>query len=92
MSYLALKPFIAAMVDLFNPPPLESLSFLQKCGQVLLLTGGIVVGCILFALVGTLILFALDAWPLMLCLLVNGLCAYVTFQVRKFELLLSPVA
>ncbi len=47
-------------MELFNPPPLKSMSLFQKAGRILLFTASLVVGSILFAMVGALGLYIME--------------------------------
>jgi uncharacterized membrane protein YidH (DUF202 family) len=54
---LAILPWV---INLFNPPPLNSMTFNQKVGRVLLFTTTLIVGSIVVAMVGALGVYIIE--------------------------------
>ena len=48
------------MLNLFNPPPLESMSLPQRTGRVLLFSGTLIIASIVFAMAGAVGLYILE--------------------------------
>jgi len=48
------------LINLFNPPPLEAMTFAQKAGRVILLSATLVVGSVLVAMLGALGLYLME--------------------------------
>ena len=91
-------------MHLFNPPPLASLSAMQKTGRVLILSGTLVVASILAAMLGALTLFLIERGRelgerpnfysglgiLLVGLAVNFGCVFVLLQIKKADNRLVP--
>jgi hypothetical protein len=88
------------LLDLFNAPPRESMTRRQKVGRMLLVSGTLVILCILGAMVGAVGIFVLqrlsralsqnsDLWNTAAVIIVgvgvNALCVFILFQVKKFD-------
>ncbi len=92
------------MLELFDPPPLESLTFAQKVGRVILLSSTLVVGSILAAMLGALGLFLLEKGRRLghtpeflqgMAIIaagigVNALCVIALFLIKKADTKLLP--
>lgn len=91
---------LAWLLDLFNAPSRASMSLRQKAGRILSITGTIVVLCILAAMAGEVGIYVVqrvnhafdnipDLWNtaaiLIGGLVVNALCVFILFQVKKFD-------
>ncbi len=87
-------------ISLFNPPPLVSLTPVQKAGRAFFVTLSLVVSCILLAMAAALMVFVVEKGRAMLISvpqLVNGLeiifvsvfvniiCIFVLLQIRKSD-------
>jgi uncharacterized membrane protein len=88
------------LLNLFNAPPREQMSNRQKIGRSLLVTGTIVVVCILSAMVAAVTVFIVegiartlnsipDFWTTFsiigVGLIVNILCVYFLLWVKNFD-------
>jgi ACR3 family arsenite efflux pump ArsB len=87
------------LINLFDPPPLESLNLTQKTGRVLLLTITLVVASILFAMLGALGLFIMERGRelgsapqfydgliiILVGIAVNIACVFVLMQIKKAD-------
>ncbi|MCE0497124.1 MAG: hypothetical protein LV481_04170 [Methylacidiphilales bacterium] len=98
-----LRPFfsiLAWLLELFNAPPRATMTHRQKLGRMLLVSGTLIVLCILVAMAGTVGLFvaekisrALDNIPdlwttlgiFFVGITVNAGCVYLLFQVKKLD-------
>jgi hypothetical protein len=92
------------LINLFNPPPLASMNLAQKAGRVLLLTASLVVGSILFAMIGAVGLFLMErgrelrdspqfyngAFIVLTGIAVNVSCVFVLLQIKKADTKLVP--
>jgi hypothetical protein len=92
------------IVNLFNPPPLDSIKLPQKAARVLLLTATLVVGSILVAMLGALGLYLMERGRelgsapefmngvviLLVGILVNGSCVVVLVQMKRIDNHLIP--
>jgi len=91
---------LAWLLDLFNAPPRSAMTCRQKIGRILLVTGTLVVLCILTAMAGAVGLFVVekishavnnipDLWTtatiLLVGIAVNALCVFLLFQVKKLD-------
>jgi formate hydrogenlyase subunit 3/multisubunit Na+/H+ antiporter MnhD subunit len=95
---------VAWVLELFNPPPLESMNLVQRTGRVVLLTMTLVVASILFAMVGALGLYLMERgrelrdspqfYHGLLILLVgtavNVGCVFALLQIKKADTKLVP--
>lgn len=96
------QPFsiLAWLVNLFDPPPLQSMSRNQKVGRVFLLTGTLVVVCILTAMLGAAGIFLMqrghdmisnvrdllrDVGIIFVSMIVNTICVIVLLEIRKAD-------
>jgi hypothetical protein len=92
--------------DLFDAPPLASLSFRQKAGRVFLITATLVIGSILVAMFGALGLFLMEKGREMgstpeflngVCIVlvgmsVNAACVFILLQLKRVDHKLVPPA
>ncbi len=111
LRYAAIKPFFAPLaslviwlMELFNPPPLRSMTLFQKTGRILLFTAALVIACILFAMAGALGLYLMERGRelrdtpqfyhgLLIVLVglgVNVGCVFVLMQIKKADTKLVP--
>ena len=91
-------------MQLFNPPPLDSMTAMQKTGRVVILSGTLVVASILAAMLGALTLFLVERGRelgerpnfysglgiLLIGLAVNLGCVFVLLQIKKADTRLVP--
>ncbi len=96
--------FLGWLINLFDPPPLASLTFAQKIGRVVMLSITLVIGSILVAMVGALGLYLMErgrelaSTPeffsglgvLLVGAGVNSICLAILFQVKKADHKLVP--
>jgi len=95
------------LLGLFNAPPREAMTRRQKVGRLLLVSGTLVVLCVLGAMIAAVGIFVLqrlgsaldknsDLWNtaavIIVGVVVNALCVFILFQVKKFDrrLMLGP--
>ncbi len=92
------------VVDMFNPPPLESMTLTQRAGRVFLLTLSMVTASIIFAMAGAVGLYIMERGRelrdtpqfyhglviVLVGIAVNVGCVFVLFQVKKFDTKLLP--
>ena len=92
------------LMNLFDPPPLVTMTFRQKVGRVVLLSTTLVIGSIVVAMLGAVGLYLiekaheLDSTPEFLQGLavivvgvgVNGLCLAILLQVKRADHKLLP--
>ncbi|HEX4139765.1 MAG TPA: hypothetical protein VHY09_05415 [Candidatus Methylacidiphilales bacterium] len=111
LRYAAIKPFLDPLislagwlVELFNPPPLKSMTLFQKTGRILLFTASLVIGSILFAMAGALGLYLMERGRelrdtpqfyhglliVMVGVGVNIGCVFVLLQIKKADHKLLP--
>ena len=111
LRYPGIKPFFSPLIslvgwlmELFNPPPLKSMSLTQKTGRILLFTAALVIGSILFAMVGALGLYLMERGRelrdvpqfyhglviVMVGVAVNVGCVFVLLQIKKADTKLLP--
>ena len=111
LRFPAIKPFLEPIIslggwlmELFNPPPLKSMSLTQKTGRILLFTASLVVGSILFAMLGALGLYIMERGRelrdvpqfyhglliVMVGVAVNVGCVFVLLQIKKADTKLLP--
>jgi uncharacterized membrane protein YidH (DUF202 family) len=95
---------LAWLVNLFDPPPLSSMSFGQKAGRILLLSATLVVGSILVAMLGALGLFVMErgremgsapeflqgAGIILIGIVVNATCVVVLVHIKRADNKLVP--
>ena len=94
------------LINLFDPPPLSSMTLAQKAGRVLLLTATLVIGSILVAMLGALGLFVMEKGREMgstpeflngVCIItigisINAACVLILVQLKKADNKLVPPA
>ena len=91
---------LAWLLDLFNAPPRDAMTHRQKVGRILLVTGTLVVLCILIAMAFAVGIFVVerinralgtipDLWStatiILVGIAVNALCVFLLFQVKKLD-------
>jgi hypothetical protein len=96
---------LAWLAHLFNPPPLESMTFAQKVGRVFLVALTMVVICILTAMLGALGIFLVqkahgmlssapelldDLGIIFASMIVNTICVIALLEIRKADRKLIP--
>jgi hypothetical protein len=91
-------------MNLFNPPPLESMSIAQKTGRVFFLSISLVIACIVFAMLGAIGLYVMEQGRelgntpqfyngcviILLGVAVNAACVFVLLQIKKADTKLVP--
>lgn len=113
LNYPRIKQFFSPLfslaewlMNLFNPPPLQSMNLVQKTGRVLLLTCSLVIASVLFAMIGAVGLFLMEKgrelrdapefynglWIVLLGAAVNLGCVFVLLQIKKADTKLVPPA
>ena len=111
LKFPAIKPFLEPLIslagwlmELFNPPPLNSMTLYQKTGRILLFVASLVVGSVLFAMVGALGLYIMERGRelrdtpqfyhglliVMVGIAVNVGCVFVLLQIKKADTKLLP--
>jgi hypothetical protein len=111
LRYPGIKQFFSPLIslaawlmELFNPPPLDSMNLPQKAGRVLLFAATLVIASIFFAMVGALGLYVMERgraigsapefyqgfWILLLGIGVNIGCVFVLLQIKKADTKLMP--
>jgi hypothetical protein len=92
------------LMNLFDPPPLKSMTFTQKVGRVALLSGTLVVGSILVAMFGALGLYLMErgremgSQPefykglgiILAGIIVNTICVLTLVQMKRVDHKLIP--
>jgi hypothetical protein len=92
------------LVNLFDPPPLSSMTLAQKTGRVLLIAATLVIGSVLVAMFGALGLFVMEKGREMgstpeflngVCIIaigisVNAACVLILVQLKKADNKLVP--
>src|SRR5580658_6474178 len=88
----------AWLLDLFNAPPRAAMTFRQKIGRILFVSGALIVLCILTTMATAIGIFMVERTNRMLAkipdlwttaailftgIAVNVLCVYFLFQVKK---------
>jgi uncharacterized membrane protein YidH (DUF202 family) len=95
---------LAWLIHLFNPPPLNSMTFGQKAGRVVLFTATLIVGSVLVAMLGALGLFVMErsremgrkpeffngACIILAGIVVNVTCLTVLLHIKKADNKLVP--
>jgi uncharacterized membrane protein YidH (DUF202 family) len=111
LRYPAIKAFFAPLIslvvwimELFNPPPLESLTLPQRTGRVVVMTLALVIGSVLFAMLGAVGLYVMERGRelrdtpefnhglliLLVGIVVNVACVFVLLQIKKADTKLLP--
>ena len=111
LRYAAIKPFFAPLtslavwlIELFNPPPLRTMTLFQKAGRILLFTAALVIASILFAMAGAVGLYIMERGRelrdtpqfyhglliVLIGLAVNVGCVFVLMQIKKADTKLVP--
>jgi hypothetical protein len=94
----------AWLLNLFDPPPLNSMTFAQKAGRVVLLSATLVVGSVLVAMLGALGLYLMEkgrelgSTPeffqgvgiILIGIAVNAGCVMILIQIKKADTKLVP--
>jgi hypothetical protein len=92
------------LLNLFDPPPLKSMTLVQKAGRALLLSGTLVVGSVLVAMLGALGLYLaerrreLGDTPefykgiviILTGIVVNTFCVLILVQLKRVDHKLIP--
>jgi hypothetical protein len=93
------------LLNLFAPPPLDSMNHAQKIGRVLVFTAALVVMCILISMLAAVGVFALeharrmagggsellgDLGIIFVSMVINTVCVLVLLEVRKADRKLIP--
>jgi ABC-type Fe3+-siderophore transport system permease subunit len=92
------------LLNLFDPPPLASMTFTQKVGRVILLSSTLVIGSVLVAMLGALGLYLLEKGReigntpeffsgisvILVGIAVNTLCIAVLLQIKRADHKLVP--
>ena len=111
LRYPAIKPFFSPLIslagwlmELFNPPPLSSMTLAQKTGRILLFTAALVIASILFAMAGAVGLYIMERGRelrdvpqfyhglviVLVGIAVNVGCVFVLLQIKKADTKLLP--
>jgi hypothetical protein len=102
-----LKPTAAILtwlMNLFDPPPLKSMTLTQKAGRVVLLSGTLVIGSILVAMLGALGLYLIQRGRelgdtpelykglviILTAVVVNTFCVLILVQLKRADHHLIP--
>ncbi len=92
------------LLNLFDPPPLESMTVVQRTGRVIVLTATLVIGSILVAMIGSVGLFLMEkgrelrSTPeffdglgiILVGVIVNFSCVLVLVQIKRADRKLIP--
>jgi hypothetical protein len=93
------------LVNLFDPPPLATMSRAQKIGRIFLVTTTLVISCILTAMLVTLGIFVIerardllgsipklldDLGIILVSMIVNAICVIVLLEIKKADGKLIP--
>jgi hypothetical protein len=91
---------LAWLLNLFDPPPLAKMSRRQKIGRVFLLTGTLVVVCLITAMLGAVGIFIMqqgrdmassmrdllhDVGIIFVCMIINAFCVIVLLEIKKAD-------
>jgi hypothetical protein len=111
LRYPAIKAFLEPLIslagwimELFNPPPLESMTVTQRTGRVVMMTLALVLASIVFAMAGAVGLYVMERGRelrdtpqfyhgLLIVLVgvaVNVGCVFVLLQIKKADTKLMP--
>ena len=111
LRYPIIKHFISPLIslaswvmELFNPPPLKSMTLTQKTGRVLLFTAVLVIASIIFAMVGAVGLYIMERARelrdtpqfyhglliILVGIAVNVSCVFALLQIKKADTKLMP--
>ena len=67
LKFPAIKRFFSPLIslfswfiELFNPPPRESMSMTQKTGRILLFSGSLIIASIVFAMIGAVGIYLME--------------------------------
>jgi ABC-type Fe3+-siderophore transport system permease subunit len=106
LRYPAIKTFFAPLIslvvwimELFNPPPLESMTLAQRTGRIFMFTFTLVVASVIFAMLGALGLYIMERGRelrnspqfyhglliVLTGIAVNFLCVFILLQVKKAD-------
>ncbi len=102
-----LKPLLATlswMLNLFDPPPLKSMTLAQKFSRVVLLSGTLVIGSILVAMLGALGLYLMERGRelqdtpefykgiviILTGIVVNTFCVLILVQIKRVDHRIIP--
>jgi uncharacterized membrane protein YidH (DUF202 family) len=92
------------LLNLFDPPPLKSMTFAQKVGRVVLLSGTLVIGSVLVAMLGALGLYLMERGRelrdtpefykgiviILTGIVVNTFCVLILVQIKRVDHKLIP--
>jgi uncharacterized Tic20 family protein len=93
------------LINLFDPPPLASMSQAQKIGRIFLVTITLVISCILTAMLVTVGIFVIerardllgsvpklldDLGIIFVSMVVNAICVIVLLEIKKTDGKLIP--
>ncbi len=92
------------LLNLFDPPPLKSMTLVQKAGRALLLSGTLVVGSVLVAMLGALGLYLVERGRelgdtpefykgiviILTGIVVNTFCVLILVQLKRVDHKLIP--
>ena len=88
------------LIYLFNPPPRAEMTRVQKIGRVFLLTGTLVIVCLITAMLGAVGIFLVqqghdmatsmrdllhDIGIIFVCMLINAFCVIVLLEIKKAD-------
>jgi hypothetical protein len=111
LKYPAIKRFLSPifsllpwLMEMFNPPPLESMTFSQKTGRVVFFSAMLVIASVLFAMAAAVGLYLLERARelhdtpgfyhgvviVMFGVAVNAFCVFVLLQIKKADTKLLP--
>jgi hypothetical protein len=95
---------LAWLLNLFDPPPLTAMNFKQKVGRIFLLSGTLIIGSIIVAMLGALGLYIMErgrelgSTPeffngvgiILLGVSVNTICIMALVQMKRADTKLVP--
>jgi hypothetical protein len=102
-----IKPTVAILswiLNLFDPPPLKSMTLVQKTGRILFFSGTLVVGSVLVAMIGAVGIYLIERGRelgdtpkffqglsiILVGIVVNTLCVLVLIQLKNADHKLLP--